>query len=203
MNETVYDCNVKKIGLNPQLILTNVLSSCGDVLLLMKDGKCIKRISNGKLVTTYAKTNNVKEHYQGVGPAGEQAYACIVHDMNKDKSGFEKISLLDEFGRVLMSLCLPEILCSSRICRLNFCSGERNKFFRTFEKTVYLDHINNDSIKTVKTYNGSLGTSPLSAFIPKDIAIDHRGSLLVAVPNDNAIHLLDKTLTFQKLLMTE
>lgn len=28
-------------------------------------------------------------------------------------------------------------------------------------------------------------------------------NILVAVPNDNAIHLLDKTLTFQKLLMTE
>lgn len=34
------------------------------------------------------------------------------------------------------------------------------------------------------------------------IAVDMRGNILVAVFNDNAIHLLDQTLTFQKLLMT-
>lgn len=133
MNETVYICDVKKRGLNPHLILSNVLQitlipSCGDVLLLMKNEKCIKRISNGKLVTTYAKTNNVNEFYYGVGPTGEQAYACILHDLNKCKWGNEKISLLDKFGRILMSLCLPEHRYST--CRLIFCSDERNKFLK-------------------------------------------------------------------------
>lgn len=66
-----------------------------------------------------------------------------------------------------------------------------------------LANIKEDNIKTVKTYRGSVGTSPLSAFIPNDIAIDHNGRLLVAVSNDNAVHLLDKNLTFLKLLMTE
>lgn len=84
MNETVYICDVKKKGLNAHLILSNVLQitlipSCGDVLLLMNDEKCIKRISNGKLVTTYAATNNANEFYYGV---------------NKRKWGNEKISLL-------------------------------------------------------------------------------------------------------------
>uniref|UniRef100_K1QFJ6 Uncharacterized protein n=1 Tax=Magallana gigas TaxID=29159 RepID=K1QFJ6_MAGGI len=37
----------------------------------------------------------------------------------------------------------------------------------------------------------------------EDIAVDRCGNILVSVPNDNAIHLLDKTLTFKKLLMTE
>lgn len=139
-----------------------------------------------------------------MGSTGEQAYACIVHDMNVDKTGFEKMSLLDEFGRILMSLCLPEILYPTCICRMSFCSDERNKFFKTYEKTLQLDYINDDNIKTAKSYNGSLGTSPVScAFIPHDIAIDIRGSLLVAVRNDNAIHLLDNTLAFQRLLMTE
>lgn len=48
-----------------------------------------------------------------------------------------------------------------------------------------------------------MGTSPSSGFNPTDIAIDHCGNILVSVPNDNAIHFLDKSLTFQKLLMTE
>lgn len=51
MNEKVYDSDVNKIGLNHQLILSNVLQItlipfCGDVLILMKGGKSIKRISN-------------------------------------------------------------------------------------------------------------------------------------------------------------
>lgn len=92
--ETVFDCNVKKGGLNPQIFLSNVLQitlipSCDDVLLLMKNGKCIKRISNGKLLTTYAQTMSVSECYFGVGPAGKQAYACIVHDLDKGTGGLK------------------------------------------------------------------------------------------------------------------
>lgn len=208
IKETVFVCDVKKRGLNPQLILSNVLQiclipCCGDVLLLMKDRKCIKRISSGKLVTTYAKTNNVNDLYYGVGPAGKQAYACLAHDMNTNEWGFVKLSLLDEFGRILMSLSFPTITCIYSTCHLVFCSDERNKFFRIYKDKVYLENIKNGKIETIKSYDGSLGTSPLCAFIPKDIAIDNLGNLLVAVPNDNAIHLLDKTLTFQKLLMME
>lgn len=68
-----------------------------------------------------------------------------------------------------------------------------------------LVHGNGDActLTTTKTYNGSVGTSPSSAFNPKDIVLDKHGNILVAVFNDNAIHFLDKTLTFQKLLMTE
>lgn len=72
------------------MLQITLIPSCGDVLILMKGGKSIKRISNGKLVTTYVKTDNVKERYDGVGSTGEQAYACTVHDMNVDKTGFEK-----------------------------------------------------------------------------------------------------------------
>lgn len=51
---------------------------------------------------------------------------------------------------------------------------------------------------TTKAYNESVGTSPSSALI----ALDHV-NWLVAVSNENAIHLLDRTVTFKKLLMTE
>lgn len=206
IKETVYDCNVQKRGVNPQLILSNVLQitlipSCGDVLFLMKDRKCINRIATGKLQTTYTKTNNFCELYYGVGQAGEQAYACLAHDKNIYTPGMGKISLLDEYGRILMSVSLIVHLTST--CRLFFCSDERNKIFRIYEYTLYLDSINNDNIEAIKSNDGSVGTSPICAFNPKDIAIDHLSNLLVAVPNDNAIHLLDKSLSFQKLLMTE
>lgn len=51
---------------------------------------------------------------------------------------------------------------------------------------------------TTKAYNESVGTSPSSALI----ALDHV-NWLVPVSNENAIHLLDRTVTFKKLLMTE
>lgn len=202
----VCDCDVKTRDLHNQVILSNVLQislipSCGDVLSIMRDQKQIKRITKGKLVTTYAKSNNANEVIVGVGAAGEHAYACIAHDINKNKCGFEKLTLLDEFGRILKSLNLEQDIFST--CRLIFCSDEKSNFFRTYQTTVRLANIKEDNIKTVKTYRGFVGTSPLSAFIPNDIAIDHNGRLLVAVSNDNAVHLLDKNLTFLKLLMTE
>uniref|UniRef100_K1QNM0 Tripartite motif-containing protein 2 n=1 Tax=Magallana gigas TaxID=29159 RepID=K1QNM0_MAGGI len=58
-------------------------------------------------------------------------------------------------------------------------------------------------MKVTKSYAEGVGTRPSFTFSPNDIAADHLGNLLVAVPNDNAIHLLDKNLTFKKLLMTE
>lgn len=102
----VYDCDVKTRDLHNQVILPNVLQislipSCGDVLSIMRDQKQIKRITKGKLVTTYAKSNNANEIIVGVGAAGEHAYACIAHDINKNKCRFEKLTLLDEFGRIL------------------------------------------------------------------------------------------------------
>lgn len=52
---------------------------------------------------------------------------------------------------------------------------------------------------TTQAYNESVGTSPSSALI----ALDHHVNWLMAVSNKNAIHLLDRTVTFKKLLMTE
>lgn len=54
---------------------------------------------------------------------------------------------------------------------------------------VHLFDKQENNVKVTKVYNGCVGTSPSSTFSPMD--------------NDNAIHLLDKNLTFQKLLMTE
>lgn len=132
IDETVYDCDVKKRGVNPQLILSNVLQitlipSCGDVLLLMTDRKCIKRIASGKLQTTYAKTNDFCELYYGVGPAGKEAYACLAHDKDINSPELGTISLLDEYGRILMSVSLTEHLYST--CRIFFVLMKETNFF--------------------------------------------------------------------------
>lgn len=134
------------------MLQITLIPSCGDVLLPMKNGNCIKRISNGKLLTTYAKTINESECYFGVGPAGKQAYACIVHDLDKRNWGSEKISLLDEFGRILLSLCLPKYNLST--CHLMFSSDERNKLFRTYKKQCYLTLSNTTKLKQSKLMVG-------------------------------------------------
>lgn len=153
------------------------------------------------------------ETYKCIGRGGERAYACVLHKLENNKQGrYYKISFSDEFGRILttfteqltgINYIIPRcgVYDSSRI----FVADAKNTFVQMGSRSVKLIHDDGDActFKTTKSYNGSVGTSPSSAFSPKDIAIDHRGNVLVAVPDDNAIHFLDKSLTFQKHLMTE
>lgn len=106
---TVYDYNLKTGDFKHRPpILKNMLQivlipSCDDVLSLMKDRKCIKRISSGSMATTYISTKLSYEEYECVGPGAEQAYACVVHRSEINKCRYFKISLSDEFGRILMT----------------------------------------------------------------------------------------------------
>lgn len=83
----------------------------------------------------------------------------------------------------------------------SFVTDEKNVTGPRLVALVY-DKRDTSTFTTTKTYKGSVGASPSSAFISKDIAIDNRGNILVTVPNDNAIYLLHNSLTFQKLLMS-
>lgn len=74
---TMYECDLKiekyskyrsKLSRVYQIAL---IESSGDVLLLMEDRKEIKRISNGSLVDTYVRMDDVEERYNWVGGAGE------------------------------------------------------------------------------------------------------------------------------------
>lgn len=203
-----YDFDVKKGNLNHRMknILSSVhqivlIPSCGDVLTLMNSLQRIVRITKGWLVTTYISTKKPNERYSCVGYASKQAYACVVHEVEKNNYWTSKLSLLDHFGRILMSFTLLDI--SNCIKKRIFVSDETNKFVTMDERTVKLVECTRDIIKVIKAYRGCVGTSPAYSFSPRDIAEDMRGNILVAVVNDNAIHLLDQTLTFQKLLMTE
>lgn len=83
-NDTVYSCDIRKGDLNHRPVVSNVIQialipSCGDVLSLAISLDHIKRISNGSLVTTYAKTNYQQKKICCVGSAGTQGYACVAH----------------------------------------------------------------------------------------------------------------------------
>lgn len=202
-----YDFDVKKGTLNHRMknILSNVhqialIPSCGDVLTLMNSFQRILRITKGGMVTTYISTKIPNESYCCVGNAGKQAYACVVHVVEKNSYWTTKLSLLDQYGRILMSFTLLDI--SKCINKRIFVSDEANKFVTIDERTVKVVECTRDIVKVIKAYRGCVGTSPAYSFSPRDIAVDMRGNILVAVFNDNAIHLLDQTLTFQKLLMT-
>lgn len=156
-------------------------------------------------MTTYMSTKLSDETYLCVGPGGEQAYACVVHKCEVTLCCRDyKISLLDQFGRILRTFSV-QLIKNNLYYHRSFVTDEKNVFVVTDPRLVALVHGKGDTstFTTTKTYKGSVGTSPSSAFISKDIAIDNRGNILVAVPDDNAIHLLDNSLTFQKLLMTE
>lgn len=78
----------------------------------------------------------------------------------------------------------------------------------TCEQNIYViskrnvvEAVNSES-KRIATYAGSIGVDPASRFGPLDMTVDSKGNVLLAKPNDNAIHLLDKSLKFQRLLLT-
>lgn len=205
---TVYACDLKNNDLKHRSVLTDVqqivlIPSCGDVLILMKDGKCIKRISSGSLVTTFMNIKSSLRTFLCIGPGGDQAYACVVqkYDVNNKLKEYN-IYLADDFGRILITFFIGVVYEHRHFYQIR-AIDEKDTFVKIGLQSVELVLGKGEKFTTTKTYNGSVGTYPSSAFSPKDLAIDNRGNILVAVSNDNAIHLLDKSLTFQKLLMTE
>lgn len=184
-----------------------LIPSCGEVLSLMNCLQSILRITRGGKITTYITTKKPHERYSCVGYTGKQAYACVVHEAENNNNWTIDLSLLDQFGQILMSFNLDfsKYLKNRKfkIKRRIFVSNETYKFITIDESTVELVDGTGNTAKVTKAYKGCVGTSPAYSFSPRDIAVDKRGNILVAVVNDNAIHLLDQTLTFQTLLMTE
>lgn len=179
-----------------------LVQPCGDVLSLSKSRKDIQRIYRGSLVTRFINTKNDYERYECVGSAGDQAYACIVHSIKRGKYWITELSLVDEFGRIMISFTLDSSLVLWMKIK-GFVCFEENKFIIIDDGKAAQAIINDPSIKKGHIYSGSVGTNPASSFYSKDIEIDHRNNILLVVPNDNAIHLLDTSLNFQKPLMTE
>lgn len=143
-----YDFDVKKGTLNHRKknILSGVhqivlIPSCGDVLTLMNSLQRVVRITKGSMVTTYISTKNPNESYCCVGYAGKQAYACIVHLVEKNNYWTTKLSLLDQFGRMLMSFILQDFsrcIYMFNVKRRIFVSDQTSKFITMDERTSKL-----------------------------------------------------------------
>uniref|UniRef100_K1QNA3 Uncharacterized protein n=1 Tax=Magallana gigas TaxID=29159 RepID=K1QNA3_MAGGI len=148
-------------------------------------------------------TKDYDSTYLCIGPGGDQAYACVVqrYDVNNKLKEYN-IYLADDFGRILITFGISVNYYYHPFYQIR-AIDEKNTFVTIGLRSVELVLGKGEKFTRTKIYNGSVGTNPPSAFSPKDIAIDNRGNILVAVSNDNAIHLLDKSLTFQKLLMRE
>lgn len=150
-NGKVFNIDVKKDESDNQNILSDVhqialVQSCGDVLSLSKSRKNIKRIFRGRLVTRFISTKEDNESYECVGPAGRQAYACIEHSTTRGYLWYTKLSLLDEFGRILMSFTLDSPLVL-RMKIKGFVCFEENKFIIIDDGKAVQASINDDSIK--------------------------------------------------------
>lgn len=131
-----------------------------------------------------------------------EAYICVLWRKEQREGRFEMfISVLDEYG-----VNLKNISCSPRSSYWK----HRPRIMATGETCshVLLYDGRLEAVKTklrriiIQAYAGSVGVNPTSQFAALDLTIDSKGNILLAEPNDNAIHLLDKSLMFQRLLLT-
>lgn len=143
------------------------IPSSGELLLLMISLQHILRISSRGLITTYISTKRDYECYECVGSAGEQAYACVVHATKRQYRWFRELSLLDEFGRILMSFNLDFSVALTMYYtheKRTFVCGGKNKFIIMDEKDqiVKLVEGTGNKIEMTNDYRGCVGTNPCS-----------------------------------------
>lgn len=111
------------------------------------------------------------------------------------------ISVLDEYGVNLKNISCsprssywkhrPRIMATGELCSHVLLYDGRLEAVETKLRRII-----------IQAYAGSVGVNPTSQFAALDLIIDSKGNILLAEPNDNAIHLLDKSLMFQRLLLT-
>lgn len=112
----VYGCEIKKNGdLKHRSILTAehqivLISSCRDVLAMLKDRKCINhtRVEVWS-IATFVSAKLSYETYLCVRRTRKRAsiYACVAHRCYVNLSFRDyKISVLDEFGRILNTFAM-------------------------------------------------------------------------------------------------
>ncbi|XP_056016806.1 uncharacterized protein LOC125675625 [Ostrea edulis] len=210
---TVYLCDLNKDDFDAKTILSEVhqiahIPTSGDVLCLMKGFKEIKRIAVGNVVTTFLHFTGSSE-FTSVSSGGNETYACVSR-----KSDIHAciLDIFNELGVILKTFNI--YITTDDRWRLIKKNKQQHQFgnwrlmrtmngrycIRTQSNIVQL--INLKLGETTKTYTGSVGTDPGSRFCTTGMTTDNHNNILLVVQNDNAIHLLDKSLTFQKLLMT-
>ncbi|XP_062613656.1 uncharacterized protein LOC134275389 [Saccostrea cucullata] len=208
ISNTVCRCNIEGEKFCKSTILECVhqiahIPASGDILAIMEDQKEIRRISTlkSKVITKFINTDQTKDYFCCLTAGGKEAYACVVIHSSYINSIASHVNLLNDDGVIL-----KKIETSTSYCiRIMYYDG----FFLLISSGSHpqverIDLIRQSPmIRYYKKYRGSVGSSPELRFRPTDLTLDSQNNVLVAVYNDNAIYLLDKSLTFQKLLMTE
>ncbi|XP_078315706.1 uncharacterized protein LOC111129754 [Crassostrea virginica] len=181
-----------------------------DLLLLLENKKEIHRLSYRNIITKFTFMKTSEETFCALNSGGHNTYACLLLRCKKYSHTYKlflydhHICLLDEYGVTLKkysSLLNGGSLLENANWKL-LPAQDRNNYIllRVLES---LDKIDTESNKKVSTYSGAIGICPKSQFSPSDMTIDDKDNVLLVVRDDNAIHLLDKSLKFQRLILTE
>jgi hypothetical protein len=205
-SDTVYMCNLNKDDFNARAILSGVhqfahIPASGDVLCIMVGYREIKRISNGNIVTRFVCITNRSEELTSVSSGGNEAYACASEERQWWQNSYlYTVNLLNESGVVLKKFDFASAVRRNSWDRGLIQSAYKNICIRGKKNNVEL--IDLQQCKTIKSYDGSIGPNPGSRFCIMGMTTDSQNNILLAAHNDDAIHLLDESLKFQKLLMT-
>ena len=152
----------------------------------------------------------IEETFCALNAGGHNAYVCLMLKCTRYSLAYgsfhydHHICLLDEYGVTLKKysyLLNGDSSFKNAIWKL-LPAQDRNKYIvlRVLES---LDKIDTESNKKASTYFGAIGIRPISQFSPSDMTIDDKDNVLLVVRDDNAIHLLDKSLKFQRLILSE
>ena len=155
-------------------------------------------------------TKAQREIFCALNYGGNQAYACVLLRFYKDNKmeDFDYyVCLLNEYGLTLKKYLYPRYMYHRRAllnAKWRLLPAQcADKYIIVLCEQNFVDQIDTESNKIITTYSGAIGISPGSQFSPTDIAFDDKGNVLLVVRDDNAIHLLDKSLKFQRLILTE
>ena len=219
-NETLFQCdtNSNDVYLNQRIILHDVyqiaqIPSTKEVLCIMKGQKRIERLSERNTMTRLLFTKDSAETFCAVSSGGNQSYACVIlrlmnHFLNGDRTEYF-ICLLNEYGVILRKFVFSHGNGKNFIeaeWKLLPAQGFKNFIvLRLLQYVQYVDESTNpySSRYNVVVYCGSIGVNPGSQFSPSAMIIDNKENILVVVNDDRAIHVLDRSLKFQRLILSE
>ena len=217
-NGTLFQCdtNSNNVNLDHRIILHDVyqiakIPSTNEVLCIMKGQKRIERLSESNAMTRLLFTKT--EKFCAVSSGGNQFYACVIlrlmyHYAIGDRAKFF-ICLLNEYGVILKKFNFSEGGGNDSIeaeWKLLPAQGFNNFIVLCLHRYVQNadENTNQDSSRyNAVIYYGSIGVNPGSQFSPSDMIIDNKENILVVVNDDRAIHLLDRSLKFQRLILSE
>ncbi|XP_022333766.2 uncharacterized protein LOC111130815 [Crassostrea virginica] len=219
-HETLFHCeaNLNDYNITQRIIKQGVykiaeIPSTGDLLCLLKNENEIHRLSNRNAFTKFIFMKVDSETFCALNSGGHHVYAIVMlrHATFKDSNPFPDmfhfdhyICLLNEYGVILKKYsCLLGGESFIKLDNWRLLSTLDLNSFIILRENKNVKKIDAKSNNIIATYTGAIGIRPGSQFSPSDMTIDDKDNVLLVVRDDNAIHLLDKSLKFQRLILTE